>query len=82
MICPFCKKDYKDPPQNRPNGGYFRQDEHFYHEVRRFGMLCQSCGEVAEVLTVATGKRYLRNQQSDKDREETEAVIAIITKGK
>lgn len=58
MICPNCKKDYKDVPPGKPSGGLFRSDDHFCKKERRYGMMCTNCGFIAEFITKPTGKEY------------------------
>jgi hypothetical protein len=58
MICPKCAKDYKDVPEGRIPGHFYRGDDHFYKNYRRFGYQCTNCGFVAEFITKATGMPY------------------------
>lgn len=62
MICPNCKKDYRDVPTDKICGHFYRGDDHYYKDYRRFGMLCINCGFVAEMITTATGDSYKKRK--------------------
>lgn len=58
MICPNCKKDYRDVPTGNIPGHFYRGDDHFNREERRYGMACTNCGYIAEVVARVTGNPY------------------------
>jgi hypothetical protein len=62
MICPKCKRDYRDVPEGNPIGHFYRSDDHHYKDYRRFGMQCTNCGFVAEMITTATGDPYKKRE--------------------
>lgn len=68
MKCPFCERDYRDPPAGKVNGYYYAGDNHFYKDQRRFGMQCSGCGKIAEFITKATGRLYRKREQDDPDK--------------
>lgn len=65
MICPNCKKDYKDVPANKPPGHFYRGDDHYYLTSRRFGMVCTNCGFIAEIISKPTGAPYLKRKTNE-----------------
>jgi hypothetical protein len=65
MICPACRKDYRDVPNNEIPGYFYRGDDHYYKEYRRFGIACTNCGFVAEFITKATGLPYHKRPHRD-----------------
>lgn len=67
MICPNCKKDYKDVPEGIIPGHFYRSDDHYYKDFRRFGVQCTNCGFIAEMITRATGDPYRKRELSNKD---------------
>jgi len=62
MICPHCLKDYRDVPAGMPPGHFYRSDDHYYKDYRRFGIQCTNCGFVAEFITTATGDPYKKRE--------------------
>lgn len=62
MICPHCEKDYKDVIDGMPPGHFYRSDDHYYKDYRRFGIQCTNCGFVAEWITTSTGDPYKKRQ--------------------
>lgn len=58
MICPNCKKDYRDVNEGTIPGHFYRGDDHFNREERRYGMQCTNCGFIAEVVARVTGNPY------------------------
>ncbi len=70
MICPNCKKDYKDVPEGIVPGHFYRSDDHYYKDFRRFGVQCTNCGFIAEMITRATGDPYRKKElNSTRDQE-------------
>lgn len=76
MICPRCKRDYKDPLPNRPKGRFYHGDDHFYKKVRRYGIQCGSCGFVAEIVAAPTGENYLKRAELPPQRSTKRKRIA------
>lgn len=62
MICPKCKKDYKDVPPESERGHFYRSDDHYYKDYRRFGFQCTNCGFIAEMITTSTGDPYRKRE--------------------
>lgn len=67
MICPNCKKDYRDVTEDKVPGHFYRSDDHFCKNYRRFGVYCTNCGFVAEMITRATGDPYRKRDLHKKD---------------
>lgn len=67
MICPDCQKDYKDVPEGNVPGHFYRSDDHYYKDFRRFGVQCTNCGFIAEMITRATGDPYRKRELNSKD---------------
>ena len=68
MICPNCKKDYRDVPEGNIPGHFYRGDDHFNREERRYGMACTNCGYIAEVIARISGNPY-RKKDYQKDND-------------
>lgn len=68
MICPNCKKDYRDVPEGKIPGHFYRGDDHFNKEERRYGMQCTNCGFIGEVVARITGNPY-RKKDYIKDND-------------
>lgn len=90
MICISCKKDYRDVPPGRPPGHFYRSDDHFYKDYRRFGMQCTNCGFVAAMITKATGDPYRKREEKEDfnqidifdEMEESKSCTAIVPQKK
>lgn len=58
MICPGCKRDYKDVPEGVVPGHFYKANNSFYLPHRIFGIQCSNCGKVYEFITQPTGYLY------------------------
>lgn len=65
MKCPFCGRDYRDPPKGKDNGRYYAGDDHFYKSYRRYGKICNNCGKIAEIIAKPTGREYQKRDQEN-----------------
>jgi hypothetical protein len=68
MICPNCKKDYRDVPHDRLKGFVYKVDDNYYMKKKRFGMVCTNCGFIAEFITDSTGEPYLKRERNNDQR--------------
>jgi hypothetical protein len=64
MICPNCKRDYKDPVPGKEPGFVYRVDDNFGLKFRRLGRQCNSCGYVAEWIEEPTGREYFKKNRA------------------
>lgn len=66
MICPNCKRDYKDPAPGKEPGVVYRVDDSYGLTFRRVGRLCNNCGYIAEFIERPTGRPYLKRDGESK----------------
>ena len=69
-MCPRCNKDYKDVPEGTVPGHFYRSDDHYYKDFRRFGVQCTNCGFIAEMITRPSGDPYRKRElHNNKDQD-------------
>ena len=69
MNCPNCGRDYKDVPEGKVPGHFYRGDLHYGKNYRRFGYVCNNCGFCAEMIVKPTGLPYRkRDLYQDEDQ--------------